>query len=326
MDSSNLQTINPFFTVIVPCFNSGQFLRFALDSILRQSFLSYEIIVVNDGSTDPLTLAVLDEFVSHCTIIHQKNSGQGSARNLALEIARGKYVAFLDSDDFWYPYTLENYHSVISEFSPSVCFGNHQPFSDEASNVLFDSPGTLIYERFANFFTFYTSTSQNVFLPGAFCIRNNLLGADARFLDGRLNSEDLHLILKLAAHHPLVMISHPPVLAYRQHESNSTKNLQRSFSGLMAINHNRSLGMYPYFQRCPIILSSILASHSRSASFCLLRDFKFRQAYLLYLVFFTDNVRLSRVKYLVGFYLALFYFLFLNLLQLFRSFVGLSVR
>ncbi len=91
-----------FFSVIIPVYNVEKYLRECIDSILSQSFDDYEIILVNDGSTDS-SPAICDEYVkkdSRVKVIHKENGGASVARNIGTDIAIGKYILYLDSDDY----------------------------------------------------------------------------------------------------------------------------------------------------------------------------------------------------------------------------------
>jgi glycosyltransferase involved in cell wall biosynthesis len=106
------------FSVIIPTYNRASFVTKAVDSVLRQSFKDYEILVVDDGSTDTTTQA-LERYGTRITLIHQANSGVSAARNAGIIKAIGTWVAFLDSDDEW----KENYlarHSEQISSSPNV--------------------------------------------------------------------------------------------------------------------------------------------------------------------------------------------------------------
>src|SRR5437867_2977202 len=113
----------PFFSVIIPTFNRIQLLSRTLESVCRQQFSDYEVIVVDDGSTDG-TREFLEQFTSRLKVIHQSNIGPGPARNAAAKCAEGEYLACLDSDDVWFPWSLEVYRQVIhNENAPSFIAG-----------------------------------------------------------------------------------------------------------------------------------------------------------------------------------------------------------
>lgn len=93
-------------SVIIPTYNSARFLPDAIDSVLAQTFRGFEILVVDDGSTDN-TEAVMQRYGSATRYIRQPNSGVAVARNHGIDESRGRYVAFLDADDVWHPKKLE---------------------------------------------------------------------------------------------------------------------------------------------------------------------------------------------------------------------------
>lgn len=101
--------MNPFISVIVPAFNSEKTIVACVDSILAQSLQEFELILINDGSTDS-TAQICDSYAQNdCRIkvIHKHNSGVSSSRNMGLDIATGDYIVFIDSDDTVEPYHLE---------------------------------------------------------------------------------------------------------------------------------------------------------------------------------------------------------------------------
>lgn len=91
---------NPLVSIIIPCFNTGIFLPEAIQSVIDSGFVSYEIIVINDGSEDPETLDILASTESpKVKVIHQKNKGLGGARNVGVRNSIGEILFFLDSDN-----------------------------------------------------------------------------------------------------------------------------------------------------------------------------------------------------------------------------------
>lgn len=104
----------PFFSVIIPSFNRYDCLKKAIDSVLHQTFRDYELIIVDDGSTDK-TPVITDEYGKKIIYIRQDNSGVSRARNTGIARADSRYIAFLDSDDIWLPDKLYLQHSFIIE-------------------------------------------------------------------------------------------------------------------------------------------------------------------------------------------------------------------
>jgi glycosyltransferase involved in cell wall biosynthesis len=96
----------PKVSVIIPVYNGAQFIAEAIESVLAQTFNDYELIAVDDGSSDD-TVKIIESFSNKLICLHQPNAGQASARNLGYRHSSGEYLAFLDADDRWYPRMLE---------------------------------------------------------------------------------------------------------------------------------------------------------------------------------------------------------------------------
>ena len=109
-------TANPRVSVIMPSYNTAHLIAASLDSVMQQTISDFEIIVVNDGSPDTTELErVLAPYSSRIVYIKQKNKRAAGARNTAIEIARGEFVAFLDSDDIWLPDHLASQMQLFEE-------------------------------------------------------------------------------------------------------------------------------------------------------------------------------------------------------------------
>ncbi len=120
----------PIVSVIIPSFNCAKFVTNAVDSVLAQTFTDYEIIVIDDGSTDN-TKDVLSSFSGRITYIYQENRGLPGARNAGIRASRGEWVALLDADDEWYPNKLEEQMRVVVS-TPDVgfIFSDYNSFND----------------------------------------------------------------------------------------------------------------------------------------------------------------------------------------------------
>jgi len=96
----------PRVSVMIPTYNCARFLGFAIDSVLTQTYADYEIVVIDDGSTDD-TQECIAKYGSKVRYFYQSNQGLSAARNLALDHATGEFIAYIDADDMWYPGKLE---------------------------------------------------------------------------------------------------------------------------------------------------------------------------------------------------------------------------
>lgn len=127
----------PFVSIIIPVYNVASFLPDCLDSVLHQTFSDFEVLCVDDGSTDN-SVAVLNRYAkqdSRIRILSQKNKGCSVARNKALAVARGKYIAFLDSDDFYHPQFLSVLTTVAQEENVPLVWCDSHPVSQELKTI-----------------------------------------------------------------------------------------------------------------------------------------------------------------------------------------------
>lgn len=111
---------DPLVSVVIPAYNAAWCVGKAIDSVLAQDFRDFEVIVVNDGSTDD-TAAVLAGYGDAVRVVSQANGGMSSARNAGIRAARGELIAFLDSDDWWLPGKLRRQVELMRE-APEVGF------------------------------------------------------------------------------------------------------------------------------------------------------------------------------------------------------------
>ena len=117
-----MNTESPSLTIIVPVYKAEKYIRSCLDSILAQTYKDYEIILVDDGSPDD-SGRICDEYAltdSRIKVIHKQNGGPGAARNDALDIAGGRYITFIDSDDEYGTATTLEENISIMETDPSI--------------------------------------------------------------------------------------------------------------------------------------------------------------------------------------------------------------
>lgn len=117
----------PAISVIMPVYNAGSYLKAAIDSVLAQTFRDFELLLIDDGSTDG-SGAVCDDYAAkdrRVVVLHQENGGICAARNRGLDMAKGEYVTFIDNDDTYAPDLLEENYALIGQQVDIVKFGYH---------------------------------------------------------------------------------------------------------------------------------------------------------------------------------------------------------
>lgn len=146
----------PKISIIMPCHNGGAFIREAIDSVLAQTFSDWELLVINDSSSDE-SVAIISEYKqkdSRIILLHLSQSiGMPSApRNLGIKEAKGRYIAFLDCDDKWYPTKLENQLKLFDDQNCVIAFSYYKKM-DENSNIhdgVIVSPAIVKYNKLLN--------------------------------------------------------------------------------------------------------------------------------------------------------------------------------
>ena len=116
----------PEVSIITPCYNSSKFLQQTIDSVLNQTFTDWEWLITDDKSTDnsvEIIRKVNDERIK--LTVAEKNGGAGHARNLSLEKATGRFITFLDADDFWEPNFLEEMVSFMKKENAELAYSNY---------------------------------------------------------------------------------------------------------------------------------------------------------------------------------------------------------
>lgn len=112
----------PFFSVIIPLYNKENFIENTLRSVLNQSFTDFEIIIVNDGSTDASEEKAKQFIDTRIRYYSKENDGVSTARNYGIALAQSDYISFIDADDYWYPNFLQEMFANINQFPNQKVF------------------------------------------------------------------------------------------------------------------------------------------------------------------------------------------------------------
>ena len=133
-------------SVIVPVYNVEKYINQCVDSLLVQTYKNFEVILVDDGSTDSSGI-ICDNYAKNnpnIRVIHKENQGLGLARNTGLQYALGEYVTFIDSDDYADKHLLEDLYSGIIEKDVDVCIGGFKKITD-SGNILYEEKYDIQY-------------------------------------------------------------------------------------------------------------------------------------------------------------------------------------
>jgi len=128
---------SPLVSVIIPTYNRAQYICEAVKSVLRQTFSDFELIVVDDGSVDN-TKEILTPYLGIVKYIYQNNSGIAAARNAGIEMSRGEFIAFLDSDDLWVRDKLQlQVHLLRQQSKLAMVYADYCIFDNNLSDLSF---------------------------------------------------------------------------------------------------------------------------------------------------------------------------------------------
>jgi len=196
----------PFFSIIIPTYNRAHCIEFAINSVLDQTINDFEIIVVDDGSTDGTEL-LLEQYGDQVRYFYQQNSGVSEARNLGIKNAHGQWVAFLDSDDEWMPEKLSiQYEAILLDNNIVISVTDCLIVEGDDSLSLFSirgytpeaSPFQIITEPLC------TIARLQFFTPSVIIDKDILVKAGLFDINMRLY-EDLDLFLRVATFGALVV-------------------------------------------------------------------------------------------------------------------------
>ncbi|MDP6415706.1 MAG: glycosyltransferase, partial [Gammaproteobacteria bacterium] len=216
-------TVAPQVSVIIPAYNSASYLRQAVDSVLSQRDTSYELIIVDDGSTDD-TRTVLQAYEDRIRYVYQDNQGVSAARNHGLRLAQGEFVVFLDADDFLLPNKLAE---QVSHFEARPSLGivhSGWRLVNQRAETVVDVIADVEPWTDAPRLDLETWLLWKPVFLGAMMFRRVWLD-DAGGFDTRLRqAEDVDLVFRLALMGCKAAWVEKPTVCYRQHENSTMQN------------------------------------------------------------------------------------------------------
>ena len=286
----------PFFSTVIPSFNRALLIGQTLDSILAQEFADNEIIVVDDGSTDG-TLDVLDRYADRIRIVQQPNGGPGAARNRGVEHATGKYVAFLDSDDLWFPWTLATYKAVIDACgSPSIVTGTHIDFTNvaELATVRRCSQRVRAYPDFL-------ASPRSWIIPSGLVLTPETHRAAGGFRTDIWICEDADYWLRVGSAPGFIQVAAPACVGYRLHPGGISQAWLGRAKGVHALVDAEHAGAYPGGAGRKTERMDYICTHARPTSLGCLRSGFVTAGIGIYRRTLPWNLRLRRGRYAVAF-------------------------
>ena len=212
-------------SVVITCYNYGKYIEKCLDSVLPQTFKDYEVIVVNDGSTDDSEDKILKYTgIGNVRYILQKNSGQARAKNVGIRNSRCDYIAFLDADDLWEPCKLERQIPYFDDPDVGVVYSRARFVDEEGKDVVLDlsSPcfethsGHVTRQLFVDNFVPFSSS----------VVRKRCLDEFGSFDESLAMGIDWDRWLRISTKYKFVGLKEPYLIYRVGHTGQMSKNLE----------------------------------------------------------------------------------------------------
>lgn len=211
-------------SVVIPLFNKEKYIGRSISSVLEQSYINFELIIVDDGSTDN-SLKIVEEFKDkRIRIIKKQNSGVSATRNIGIEQSKGEYIALLDADDYWQNDFLLEMSNLTNDYPQAALYcSNYFVVSESKVRIKNTKIKTGViknYFQIAHYNTLVTSSS--VLIP------KSTLFSTGLFDEKIANGEDLHLWFRIVDFGNIIYLHKPLMYYYLNCSTNESKNFKRN--------------------------------------------------------------------------------------------------
>lgn len=206
------------FSIVIPLYNKQDSIQQTIDSVLKQTFTHFELIVVDDGSVDNSFKIVSLIEDRRIILIHQENKGVCAARNKGIEVAQHQYIAFLDGDDVWTPDYLQEQVNLISDFPLAALWGvNFSPLSKGQTVCLLTGLPNGYRGYVENYFKL--KRVSDLFCSSSVVVKKEAFDKAGLFDERIKYSEDIDMWYRIILNFPVVFYDKVMVL-YRQDAEN----------------------------------------------------------------------------------------------------------
>lgn len=220
----NKPYINELVSVIIPVYNAEKYISKAIESVLEQSYKNIEIVLVDDCSSDgsgKIINSYLNKYKNINYFVFKRNCGVAAARNKAIELSKGRFIAFLDSDDEWYPNKIEKQLELMKYKNSAICYTAIEMI-DENDRLIKGKRNVLEQVN-------YKILLKNTMLATSSIVIDRLLIGDLR-MENRRIGEDYATWLKLLRNGTIASGINDALVKYRKGQgslsSKKMKNLQ----------------------------------------------------------------------------------------------------
>ena len=212
----------PFFSIIIPLFNKENFIENTLKSVLNQSFIDFELLIVNDGSTDHSEKKVLELQDPRIHYFYQENGGVSAARNFGIAKAQSNYITFIDADDYWYPNFLQEMFENIRRFPELKVFS--AAIEVETSKKVIPSSYSIVKKADCEIVNYFDASLKETVICTSCAIFHKTVFEKTGLFDIQLKSgEDTDLWIRIGLNYP-ILFSWKILARYVYDATSLTKN------------------------------------------------------------------------------------------------------
>ena len=234
----------PTVSINLCCYNSEKYLEETLQSIFAQTYKDWELVVINDGSSDSTERIIYKHIAEGWPIVYhyQVNAGLGFSRNKAIELSQGEFIAFLDHDDLWMPQKLDKQIPLFEDSEVGLVYSDAIYFNEEGeSHRLYQSRSYYAGSCFRKLLTDYFLCLQTVI------IRKSTLELLTYWFDTEFNMcEDVDLFMRIGHNWKFAMINEP-LAKWRVHSSSQTWKFGVKFSDEINVMLEKFEKIFPDF-------------------------------------------------------------------------------
>ncbi|WNM18748.1 glycosyltransferase family 2 protein [Flavobacterium capsici] len=225
----------PYFSIIVPVFNKEKFVSKTIESILQQSFQEYEIIIINDGSTDESEKKINQFKDKRIRYYKTENQGVAKSRNFGISLSTADYICFLDADDYWFPNFLERFHFYSNQFKTEKVFACAIEIETK-SKILPAFYSVKIIKEFEIVNFFKASKKESILWTSSVCIHKDVFDKIGVFDENLKISEDIDLWIRIGINYKILFIN--SILARYVYDDNSvSRNMNYIFEDYFFEKH-----------------------------------------------------------------------------------------
>lgn len=246
------------FSIIIPLYNKENHIKRAIESVLQQTYREFELIIVDDGSTDSsYNIAVNSSSDSRMKIFRKKNGGVSSARNFGIEHASHDYIGFLDADDEWKPSFLESIYKLINIYPEAGAYATSYEFKKGENTKRADINVTLEDGESGVVNYFKDSLNGHLITASSVVIKKQVFNDVGLFSTKLSRGEDTEMWCRIALRHQIVFLNKVLATYYQDTENKLTQkkvDKSESFTNYLEVfleeqrNLNRHSIYFPYFE------------------------------------------------------------------------------